>query len=49
MSKNYLKFKSYYEKGLYTKTRLQNLVGKRLGITAEEYEQITGEPYEPEA
>lgn len=43
MSKNYLKFKEYYDKGLYTKTRLKNLVNKKLGITAEEYEQITGE------
>lgn len=45
MSKNYLKFKEYYEKGLYTKARIKNLVGKKLGITAEEYEQITGEAY----
>lgn len=46
MSKNFLKFKAYYEAGLYSKTRLRNLVGKKLGITAEEYEQITGEAYE---
>ena len=46
MSKNFLKFKTYYQEGLFTKARLGNLVGKKLGITAEEYEQITGEKYE---
>lgn len=45
MSKNYLKFKAYYEAGLYTKTRLRNLVGKKLGITAEEFTEITGQLY----
>lgn len=46
MSKNFLKFKTYYQEGLFTNARLRNLVGKKLGITAEEYEQITGEKYE---
>ncbi len=46
-SKNYEKFKGYYEDGLWSKEKLYNVVGKRTGITAEEYEEITGEPYEP--
>lgn len=46
MSANFLKYKRYYDEGIYTKERLRMLVGKRLGITAEEYELITGEPYE---
>ena len=44
-SKNYEKFKGYYERGLWSKERLYNVVGRTLGITAEEYELITGEPY----
>ena len=35
--------KMYYDKGLWSKERVYNVVGKV--ITAEEYEQITGEPY----
>ena len=46
MSKNFEKFKSYYDKGLWSKERLYNVVGKKTGIIAEEYELITGEPYE---
>jgi len=37
------KVKMYYDKGLWSKERVYNVVGKV--ITAEEYEQITGEPY----
>lgn len=48
VSKNYAKFKKYYLKGLWSKKQLYNVVGKKLGITAEEYEEITGEPYIPE-
>ena len=44
-SKNFEKYKAYYEKGLWTKERLYNVVGKKTGITPEEYEEITGEPY----
>lgn len=47
MSKNYKKFKKYYDNGLWTKEMLHNVVGKRTGITPEEYEMITGEPYVP--
>ena len=46
MSKNFEKFKSYYDNGLWSKERLYNVVNKKTGITAEEYELITGEPYE---
>ena len=35
--------KMYYDKGIWSKERVYNVVGKV--ITAEEYEQITGEPY----
>jgi len=37
------KIKLYYDKGLWSKERVWNVVGKV--ITAEEYEEITGEPY----
>lgn len=43
-SKNFEKWKNYYEQGLISKAKLRNLVGKALGITEEEYEIITGEP-----
>jgi uncharacterized XkdX family phage protein len=45
-SKNFEKFKSYYDSGLWSKEKLYNVVGKKTGITAEEYDEITGEPYE---
>ena len=35
--------KMYYDKGLWSKQRVYNVVGKV--FTAEEYEEITGEPY----
>jgi hypothetical protein len=35
--------KMYYDKELWSKERVYNVVGKV--ITAEEYEEITGEPY----
>ena len=43
MSKNFEKVKNYYNKGLWSKARVHEAVGK--WITAEEYEIITGEPY----
>ena len=46
MSKNYLKVKRYYDKGLWDKERVKAAVGK--WITADEYENITGEKYEEE-
>lgn len=43
-SKNFEKVKTYYKRGLWSIERVHNAVGK--WITAEEYEEITGEPYE---
>ena len=43
-SKNFVKFKGYYDKGLWTKTMIRNAVVKGR-ITAEEYQEITGEPF----
>jgi hypothetical protein len=43
-SKNYDKVKSYYDNGLWSKAKVHNAVGR--WITAEEYEEITGEPYD---
>ena len=37
------KIKSYYDRGLWDKSRVYNVVGKV--ISAEEYELITGEKY----
>jgi uncharacterized XkdX family phage protein len=45
------KIKKWYEQGTWPKEWVYNAVGKGK-ITAEEYEEITGEPYEdnvPEA
>jgi hypothetical protein len=42
-SKNFEKVKNYYLNKLWNKKRVYNAVGK--WITAEEYEEITGEPY----
>lgn len=39
------KIKRFYELGLYSKTQVKNFVMKGI-ITAEQYEQITGEPYD---
>ena len=44
-SKNYEKFKRLYNRRAINIEMLHNLVGKDIGITAEEYEEITGEPY----
>lgn len=38
------KIKEYYKKGLWSKERVYNVVGK--AITEEEYLEITGEEYE---
>lgn len=46
MSKNYNKIKSYYDKKLWDKQRVYNVVGKLTGITIEEYEMIVGDKYE---
>lgn len=52
MSKNYNMVRSYYQRWLrgepggWDKAKVRSLVGLPTGITAAEYEQITGEPYE---
>lgn len=43
-SKNFNKVKKYYDDGFWSKAKVRAVVGK--WITAEEYEEITGEPYE---
>lgn len=45
MSPKFNKVKGYYDSGLWSKTMVRNAVGKNW-ITAEEYQLITGEPYE---
>ena len=45
-SQNFDKIKYYYDHGEWSKERVHNVVGKRAGITPEEYEEIVGEPYE---
>lgn len=44
MSKMYEKIKRYYDTGLWSETRVRNMVIKGV-ITEEEYESIVGEPY----
>ena len=45
MSNKYNKVKEYYEKGYWNIAMCRNAV-KKGWITAQEYEEITGEPYE---
>lgn len=45
MSPKFIKVKRYYDQGLWNLTMVWNAVVKNW-ITAEEFEQITGEPYE---
>ena len=44
-SKDFEKYKYYYDSGFWNKRALKNVV-KKGKITPEEYEEITGEPYE---
>lgn len=44
-SKNFYKIKEYYDKGLWTKEQVHNVVGKKNGITEAEYVEIVGEDY----
>ena len=48
MSRNHQKIEKFYKAGFYTKDMLKYLVGKKSGITEEEYREITGEDYDPE-
>lgn len=43
-SKDFEKIKRYYDNGFWTKKMVKNAVVKGK-ITAEEYEEITGDPY----
>ena len=45
MSKNYNMIKDYYDRGLWSIDRVFMVVGKKLGITEEEYHTITGYVY----
>lgn len=42
-SKKFKKTKDYYDSGVWSIDQLRNVVGR--WITAEEFEEITGEPY----
>lgn len=44
-SKNYEKFKGYFEQELWTLDMLWNVVGRKFGITEDEYNEITGFVY----
>lgn len=44
-SKNFEKIKGYYDKGLWSIERVRAVVGKPLGITSEEFTEITNLPY----
>ena len=47
-SKNFEKVKNFYDRGLWSKTKVKNAVthpASNPWITAEEYEEITGEVY----
>ena len=45
LPKNYTKIKNYYESGMWSIDRVWNVVGKKLGITEDEYKEITGFTY----
>lgn len=48
-SKNFAKVKKYYNAGVWNEARVRNAVTNPASnpwITAEEYEEITGQPYE---
>ena len=48
-SKNFKKVKTYYDRGAWNEARVRNAVTNPASnpwITPEEYEEITGQPYE---
>ena len=45
-SKNFEKILFYYQNNLWTKEQVYNVVGKKNGISEEEYREIVGEDYE---
>lgn len=44
-SKNFDKVKNYYDSGAWSIDRVYAVVGKKTGITADEYKEITGKDY----
>lgn len=44
-SKNFEKIKKYYDDGIWGIQRVKAVVGKKTGITEEEYYEITGFVY----
>lgn len=44
-SKNFEKINGYYKSGAWSIDRVWSVVGKSLGITEEEYKEITGFTY----
>lgn len=44
-SENFYLIKEYYNDGRWDIERVHNVVGKKHGITPEEFFEITGEPY----
>ena len=44
-SKNFNKIKGYYDDKLWNIDKVFNVVGKKAGITKEEYQEITGFEY----
>lgn len=44
-SKNFIKFGDYYRQGLWDINKLWNVVGRKYGITEDEYNEITGFTY----
>ena len=45
MSANYIKIKKGYEAGTWSLEMVYNVVGKKNGITPDEYKKITGRDY----
>lgn len=45
-SKNFEKIKQYYDRGLWTEERIKSVVDKSLGITKEEFKEITNKNFE---
>ena len=48
MSKNYELIKGHYDAGRWSLDRVRSVVGLPLGITAEEFREITGLEYQEE-
>lgn len=44
-SKNFEKIKKHFDDGDWTENMVRSVVGKKQGITAEEFKEITGKDY----